>query len=156
MTNFKLTKELAALISESSLSSEDKASYLENDTIGHDSLVKFYHECRPKASMLELLKTTQLVVPNKNVPNEAVPKTKEFIQTMETLRLRAKEEEYQRLVNPSLARNTLYEPKFDDEPFDTVRQHKETKNHITTMFNIFISVASVVYAIWYWTGSSWG
>lgn len=24
------------------------------------------------------------------------------------------------------------------------------------MFNIFVSVASVVYAIWYWTDSSWG
>lgn len=156
MTNFKITDELKNLIRDSGLKSEVKTDLLQKETIDHDALVNFYRECKPKNSMLDLLKTTQLVIPNKNPRNENVPKTEQFVKSMEHLRLRAKEEEYQKLVNPSPAMNTLYEPKFDDEPFDRVKQHKETKTHITTMFNIFISVASVVYAIWYWTDTSWG
>lgn len=104
--------------------------------------------------MLELIKTTKLVIPNKNIMNVAIPKSKQFLKSMEVLRLRAKEEEYQRLVRPS-PHQTLYEEKFDAEHLSPAQAAKEVKSHITTIFNILISVASVVYAIWYWTSTSW-
>lgn len=156
MTQFRITDELAEIIKNSGLDSEEVKPYLEKESISHDDLKGIYLKYKPTTSMLDLLKTTQLVIPNKNVRNESIPKSELFLKSMELLKIRAKEEEYQKLVNPSPALNTLYEKKYDDEPFDAVRQHKETKTHITTMFNIFISVASVVYAIWYWTDSSWG
>ncbi|OBA19099.1 hypothetical protein METBIDRAFT_80041 [Metschnikowia bicuspidata var. bicuspidata NRRL YB-4993] len=156
MAKFRLTRELANIIQDSGLSTTEKDHVLAKDTIDHVFLVEFYRTYRPRASMLELLQTTQLVILDKNPRNENETKPELFVKLMEDLRLRNKEEEYQKLVNPSPTLNTLYEQKYHDEPFNSVRQHKETKTHITTMFNILISVASVVYAIWYWTDSSWG
>lgn len=156
MTKFQLTARLKGIITESAWSSERKTKLLEKDWIDHETLIQFYRECHPTASMLDLLKATRLVPFDSDQEKVIRRKTEEFLKSMEHLRLREKEEEYQKLVKPNSAMNTLYAPKFDDEQVDTVRQHKETKNHITTMFNIFVSVASVVYAIWYWTDSSWG
>ncbi|GMF03840.1 unnamed protein product [Ambrosiozyma monospora] len=34
------------------------------------------------------------------------------------------------------------------------QQNKQLKQQLTTIFNIFISVVSVGYAVWYWSGSS--
>lgn len=73
---------------------------------------------------------------------------------MEKLRLQAREDDYQRLVQKSQRDPfKLYEQKVDDD-WNPARAHKEVRSHITTIFNIFISVVSVVYAVWYWTSSS--
>lgn len=73
---------------------------------------------------------------------------------MEKLRLQEKENEYQRLVNPAPQYSTLYENSAAPD-ITPAMASKELKNQITTIVNILISVASVAYAIWYWTESSW-
>lgn len=155
MTQFEVTDELRRLIQQSSLPKSAIESLLKEDTISHHNLVAFYHRCKPCTSMLGLLKTTKLSIPNKNMKNESIPKSRKFIKSMETLRLRAKEEEYQRLVHPSKEMNTLYETRFDAENVTPAQAAKEVKSHVTTIVNIFVSVVSVAYAIWYWTETSW-
>lgn len=153
MTNFDLTPKLTTLIKKSNLSEDEKNSLLAESTISHSNLQSFYWRCKPTLSMLELLRITKLNIPNKNPRDSEFPKTKEFLESMELLKLKAKEEEYRQLVKPKQDWSTLYDNEDDD--FNPAQAHKETKSHITTIFNILISVVSVVYAIWYWTDSSW-
>ncbi|KAF3990936.1 hypothetical protein FT663_00872 [Candidozyma haemuli var. vulneris] len=154
MTKFLLTKKLQALIEQSSLDKDKKKKFLSQESIDHSDLVSFYRQTKPCSSLLELLKTTKLVIPNKNTKNEEIPKSKEFLASMEKLRLQAREDDYQRLVQKSQRDPfKLYEQKVDDD-WNPARAHKEVRSHITTIFNIFISVVSVVYAVWYWTSSS--
>lgn len=154
MVNFQPSAKLRALVEESDWPESKKKQLLASKTLPHGELVDFYRQCRPTSSLLELLSMASLDIPNKSLPSEK-PKSEEFVKSMELLRLRAEEDAYQKLVNPRPAFGRLYEEKFDDEPYNPARAHKETKSHVTTIFNIFISVASVVYAIWYWTDSSW-
>lgn len=72
---------------------------------------------------------------------------------MKKLRLQAKEDEYQKLVRPSELYSTLYD-NYGQEMITPAAASKQLKNQITTMVNVFISVASVAYAVWYWTASS--
>lgn len=76
---------------------------------------------------------------------------------MERLRREAQEQEYNKLINPTPEYNTLYDNStIDTSELTPAQFHKELKNQLTTIVNILISVASVAYAVWYWTGSSWG
>lgn len=152
MTQFVLTPQLTNRIETSSLSQNEKDSLLNRDSISHSDLHSFYLRCKPTPSLLELVRLTKLSIENKN-PVEEVPKSQEFIESMELLKLKAKEEEYRQLVKPKQEYTTMYENVDDD--FNPAQAHKETKSHITTIFNILISVLSVVYAIWYWTDTSW-
>lgn len=149
MTQYLVTPKLRAKLKESLHKLADR------DTLSHHELIAWYKECKPCPSMLGLMRLTKMDVPNKTIRNESLPKTKEYLKSMERLKLIEKEEEYRRLVNPRPALGLLYEDKFD-EPYNPAQAHKETRTHITTMFNILISVVSVVYAIWYWTDTSWG
>lgn len=154
MSSYEITSELRKLIQDSDLTHDEKAILVSQPSISKTNLVHFYNRCKPTSTLLGLMKITKITLENKNI-GVAQPKSKEFLASMEHLRLLAMEQEYQRLVNPKPTMGTLYEDKLDEEPFNPARAHKEVKSHITTMFNILISVASVVYAIWYWTNSSW-
>lgn len=153
MTRFIITEELTNVINESGLDKELKAKIFSKNYITHEDLINFYQEFGPTSSLIELIKKTKLVIPNKNIV-ESKPKSKDFLESMEKLRLKAKEDEYQRLIRPPGEYETLYE--IDRENWTPAQAHKEMKSQVTTIINILISVASVVYAIWYWTDTSWG
>lgn len=155
MTQFQLTDALIELLERSDLPEKEIERIKNSNSISNLELVDFYHRCKPCPSLLALVRTTRMVIPNKNIKNETLPKTKEFLASMELLRLKAKEEEYHRLVGTSQNVNALFTQEPDDKPYNPAREIKETKSHITTIFNILISVLSVVYAIWYWTDTSW-
>ncbi|EAZ63142.2 vacuolar H+-ATPase assembly protein [Scheffersomyces stipitis CBS 6054] len=154
MTRYTLTPKLEQLIAASSLSKEIKESVLSKTDISHVDLINFYKAFKPTDSLLELLKLTSLQIPNKNEKLSDKPKSREFVKSMEKLRLQEKENEYQRLVNPAPQYSTLYENSAAPD-ITPAMASKELKNQITTIVNILISVASVAYAIWYWTESSW-
>jgi hypothetical protein len=155
MARFLITPQLKQIINGSNLSPENKAKLTSQEYICHHDLLSFYRQTLPTDSFLELVKTTKLYVPNKNIKNDQQPKTAEFLKSMEKLRLQAKEDEYQKLIGHNPQFDTLYETK-PQTGASINQQTKELKSHITTIFNIIISVCSVVYAIWYWTESSWG
>ncbi|KAI5954691.1 VPH2 [Candida jiufengensis] len=153
MTQFVLTNQLIDTIRQSDLSEIEKNDLITSKTITHTQLIQFYKNNKPTSSLLQLIKQTKLYLPKYESYNQ--PKTKEFIKQMERLRLEAKEKEYQKLINPSEKYETLYD-NLNQEYISPIKAHKELKNQLTTIVNIFISVASVAYAMWYWTKSSWG
>ncbi|KAI5961459.1 VPH2 [Candida pseudojiufengensis] len=153
MTLFVLTDQLSNTIRQSKLPDKKKDELLSSDTISHTKLIKFYETFHPTPSLLQLIKQTKLHIPKYEQFNK--PKTKEFIKQMEKLRLEAKEKEYQKLIQQPEKFETLYDNS-NQEYISPSKAHKELKNQLTTIVNIFISVASVAYAMWYWTKSSWG
>lgn len=150
MTKFEVTPELKVLF-QKHLDTKVADAILDQEYVSHKNLIDFFTYYRPTESLLQLLQKTRIYRPPKP---EVAPKTKEYLKTMQRLQLEQKEKEYQRLVNPSPEFQTLYEPT-KGSTISAGQAHKELKSHITTMFNILISVASVVYAIWYWTATSW-
>ncbi|KAG7194052.1 Vacuolar ATPase assembly integral membrane protein [Scheffersomyces spartinae] len=152
MLKYELTSKLRDLIKELGLNPDQIDNVLSKEYITQENLVRFYRARRPTKSLLQLISLTKLVV-DKNEP-EKQPKSKEFLKSIELLRLKAKEAEYQALVNPAPQFKTLYETNSKDKS-TAAQAVKETKSHVTTIFNVLVSVASVVYAIWYWTDSSW-
>lgn len=156
MTSFELTPTLRDTINGSSLSKDGKLQLLSNSYLTHTDLIKFYQTCHPTSTLLELIRQTKLYIPPYKSYKQ--PKTAEFIKTMEKLRLEAKEQEYRRLINPTPQYSTLYDKKLEDYDLTPTPQQalKELKNQLSTIINVFISVGSVSYAIWYWTETSWG
>lgn len=74
---------------------------------------------------------------------KARPKTAEYHALMENLREQQQEKEYRQLIGqPTDGSTTL--PSIGQEA-------KVVKEQLTTVFNILISAASVVAALWYWT-----
>lgn len=151
MTLFELTDELKKTITESPYDAKEKL--LNQEHINHRDLVSFYQACHPTPTLLSLIRQTKLYTPPYETYKQ--PKTKEFLKMMERLRLEAQEAEYKRLINPAPEHSTLYDTT-NDEYISPVQAHKELKNQLTTIVNVFISVGSVSYAVWYWTASSWG
>ncbi|GME97211.1 unnamed protein product [[Candida] boidinii] len=98
----------------------------------------------------------------------ASEKTPEYTQLMEKLRLKQQELEYQDLIRGDTGdmssgaamghRQSLKQAGDDDDgPRQTASQQmKELRNQLTTILNMFVSVASVGYAVWYWSGTSMG
>lgn len=153
---YTVTEGLKRVIRESKLDEATSEALCSRDYITTSNLTDFYKQFRPSSSLLQLIKDNDLKLINPENKETVRPKTAEFIKSMKRLRLEAKENEYQRLVNPTPEFNTLYEAKYDEHAPTPAQAHKELKSHVTTIFNVFVSVASVVYAIWYWTDSSWG
>ena len=149
--HFAVTKQLRDIINDSSMNTQLKEKLCTAEFISRKDLINIYQQERPTATLLDLIKLTKLHIPTIKEPEK--PKTKEFLESMRILRLKAKEQEYQNLITPAPAFTTLYEP--DPESKMTIGQaHKELKTQMTTIVNILISVASVLYAVWYWTDSS--
>ncbi|ODV78261.1 uncharacterized protein CANTADRAFT_90627 [Suhomyces tanzawaensis NRRL Y-17324] len=151
MTLFEITPELKKIIEESPLEPKLAGELVAQKYISHTNLAQFYNLYHPTPTFLGLVQKARLRTRNYDEPKKA--QTPEFIKSMERLRLEAKEREYERLVNPSPQHQTLYEQSNDQ--LTPAQAHKELKSQVTTIVNILISVASVAYAIWYWTDTSW-
>lgn len=98
--------------------------------------------------------------PPENAPKK---KTREFLQILERQKRLLEEADYQQLLvdksAPEMTTVGLNDHQLvaDDIAAPSISQQtKEVKHQITTIFNIALSVASVSYAIWYWTKSSAG
>lgn len=150
---FEVTPELIQFIESSGLSDDTIQKLSSLPSISRVDFVKVY-QLTSKQSLLQFIKqckTKLYVEPTKEEP----PKTKEFLKSMDKLRSKAQEEEYQRLINTAPSYDTLYEQNLSEKELTPIQEHKQLKSHITTIFNILISVASVAYAIWYWTSTLW-
>lgn len=115
--------------------------------ISHSDVIDMYKSCKFGSGddLLDALKGSQVYIP----PPEVSEQSEEFKENLERLRLKLEEEEYQNMVQSSLVSN--YDSSTDQTPAQAA---KELKHQLTTIVNILISVASVAYALWYWTGSS--
>lgn len=133
---------------------DDKINHSQ-EFLSYRDLIYIYHTHKPTKSLLDLVKMTTLHLPKP--PTQTVPKSPEYLALMAKLRREAQEKEYIGLTKPKLEHKTLYDDTLDDiDDIKTISQmQKELKSNLTTIVNILISVASVVYAIWYWTNTSW-
>lgn len=156
MVCFTVSPSLIEYARESECEELDLSLLEERPFISRDALFSLYlKENGSHASFLAFIKhhglSLKLDVPASPTP---IPKTAEFIKSMEALRANALEQEYRQLVNPS-PHSTLFPQTGLEELINPAQAGREAKSHITTIFNILISVASVAYAIWYWTATSW-
>lgn len=155
MVNFEVSPGLAKIIRDSNLDEGSKKDLLSDSVILSVDLISFYRTCKPTTTLLDLIKSTRYHFPQQINPNEAKrkSKTKSYNDLMGSLRKRAQEEEFQKLVKPRIQFGSLYDTP-EDEDISPAKAHKELKNEITTIVNVIISVVSVVWACWYWTDSS--
>lgn len=126
----------------------------QGETVNKDDVIAWYQRQSDFTSLRDILKLTSVVVVQPPA-TETKPKSAEYQKLMTQLRKREQEAEYNKLVNPRPQYDTLYQPDPLQAPLPAIAA-KQLKEQITTIFNIFVLVASVVYAVWYWTGSSWG
>lgn len=95
-------------------------------------------------SLSKLVVNSSIYHPPKAQP---APKTAEYLKLMEQLRLQQQEREYQELVGVSF--------KSEADRIETPgAMVKEVKEQLSTIVNVLLSVFSVGYAVWYWSGTS--
>ncbi|QLQ78132.1 hypothetical protein HG537_0A03790 [Torulaspora globosa] len=121
--------------------------------IGHlsiDSLIDHYeHYLKGKISLKRLLSPMEFKFKAKHIPGSQY--SPEFKKDMERLSLQQRENEYQELIQKS--RLTFSPSGKNDDP-TPAQMAKEIREQMTTVFNVLVSVVSVVFAIWYWSGST--
>lgn len=73
-----------------------------------------------------------------------------FKKSLEFLKYQQQELEYQGMVKRNGPASSLME----EDELTPSQINKQIKEQVTTVFNVLVSVVSVVVAIWYWTGTS--
>ena len=91
----------------------------------------------------------------KNVPGSNY--STEFKQHLNNLRYKLKEKEYQKMIKSNSVDtlglgNTINDS--NDLNLTPSQINKQIREQVTTVFNILLSVVSVIVAIWYWSKSS--
>ncbi|ODV93013.1 hypothetical protein PACTADRAFT_87265 [Pachysolen tannophilus NRRL Y-2460] len=117
--------------------------------ISHNDLIQLCRSSESSIGLIQLLENAD--VKRKKFEEVEVPKSAEFLKNQEILKIRQQEYEYQQLIKSSTNSLSMYDNDFTNKPSQMA---KELKHQLTTIVNILISVVSVMYAIWYWTGSS--
>ena len=131
---------------------EDIDLFLKRHAIPMQSLLFYVKEYRKDSdlpcSIKELLKPLEFEFKPKAVRGSHY--SEDFKKKLEFLKYQEQELEYQSMVKRSKSVFSLQE----DDELTPSQINKQIKEQVTTVFNVLVSVISVVVAIWYWTGSS--
>ncbi|CAD6634284.1 BJ4_G0006320.mRNA.1.CDS.1 [Saccharomyces cerevisiae] len=131
---------------------EDIDLFLKRHAIPMQSLLFYVKEYRKDSdlpfSIKELLKPLEFEFKPKAVRGSHY--SEDFKKNLEFLKYQEQELEYQSMVKRSKSVFSLQE----DDELTPSQINKQIKEQVTTVFNVLVSVISVVVAIWYWTGSS--
>ncbi|AJS30722.1 AQG_2a_G0032570.mRNA.1.CDS.1 [Saccharomyces cerevisiae] len=131
---------------------EDIDLFLKRHAIPMQSLLFYVKEYRKDSdlpcSIKELLKPLEFEFKPKAVRGSHY--SEDFKKNLEFLKYQEQELEYQSMVKRSKSVFSLQE----DDELTPSQINKLIKEQVTTVFNVLVSVISVVVAIWYWTGSS--
>lgn len=121
--------------------------------VDHKDLLTISHHLKERYSsrignytLRDLVRGSEVYIPPKPIPP---PKSKKFLEQMEQLRKKAQEDEYKALLGKDV---DLYHG--DYEHMTPGQEVKVVREQLSTIINILISVASVAWALWFWTGSS--
>lgn len=166
---------------QSNLDQSVKTQTLENGWIEYSLFVKVFNETQkhddPECKSILWYLSDMTPVFSAYEKPEPKPKSREFTKLMERLRAEQDEKDYRILIGrnkngmaPGNMENELIRNEVDEvgkykflkdadivgsqRSNDIGSQAKEVKHQITTIFNIMITVGSVGYAVWYWSGSS--
>lgn len=131
---------------------EDIDLFLKRHAIPMQSLLFYVKEYRKdsdlQCSIKELLKPLEFEFKPKAVRGSHY--SEDFKKNLEFLKYQEQELEYQSMVKRSKSVFSLQE----EDELTPSQINKQIKEQVTTVFNVLVSVISVVVAIWYWTGSS--
>lgn len=131
---------------------EDIDLFLKRHAIPMQSLLFYVKEYRKdsdlQCSIKELLKPLEFEFKPKAVRGSHY--SEDFKKKLEFLKYQEQELEYRSMVKRSKSVFSLQE----DDELTPSQINKQIKEQVTTVFNVLVSVISVVVAIWYWTGSS--
>ncbi|CAD6635651.1 BAH_G0031640.mRNA.1.CDS.1 [Saccharomyces cerevisiae] len=131
---------------------EDIGLFLKRHAIPMQSLLFYVKEYRKDSdlpcSIKELLKPLEFEFKPKAVRGSHY--SEDFKKNLEFLKYQEQELEYQSMVKRSKSIFSLQE----EDELTPSQINKQIKEQVTTVFNVLVSVISVVVAIWYWTGSS--
>ena len=131
---------------------EDIDLFLKRHAIPMQSLLFYVKEYRKDSdlpcSIKELLKPLEFEFKPKAVRGSHY--SEDFKKNLEFLKYQEQELEYQSMVK---RRKSVFSLQEEDE-LTPSQINKHIKEQVTTVFNVLVSVISVVVAIWYWTGSS--
>ncbi|CAI4582249.1 BDH_1b_G0032470.mRNA.1.CDS.1 [Saccharomyces cerevisiae] len=131
---------------------EDIDLFLKRHAIPMQSLLFYVKEYRKGSdlpcSIKELLKPLEFEFKPKAVRGSHY--SEDFKKNLEFLKYQEQELEYQSMVKRSKSVFSLQE----EDELTPSQINKQIKEQVTTVFNVLVSVISVVVAIWYWTGSS--
>lgn len=160
--NDALTRKLEELPrdSDGNVPLDEIERYTKRKSIPVSTLREFYEKWwrdKEGTSLEVLLTPLNLRFKEKYEPGKSY--SKEFREQLETLKLRQQELEYQQLIRRYKGREgsrvvASLKLDSDEEELTPAQMNKQIKEQITTVFNILLSVVSVVFAIWYWSGSS--
>ncbi|CAI4580467.1 BDC_1c_G0032450.mRNA.1.CDS.1 [Saccharomyces cerevisiae] len=131
---------------------EDIDLFLKRHAIPMQSLLFYVKEYRKDSdlpcSIKELLKPLEFEFKPKAVRGSHY--SEDFKKNLEFLKYQEQELEYQSMVKRSKSVFSLQE----EDELTPSQINKQIKEQVTTVFNVLVSVISVVVVIWYWTGSS--
>ncbi|QHS74479.1 Vph2p [Saccharomyces paradoxus] len=131
---------------------EDVDLFLQRHAIPIQSLLFYVKEYRKDSdlpcSIRELLRPLEFEFKPKTVRGSHY--SEDFKKNLEFLKYQQQELEYQSMVKRSKSVFSLQE----EDELTPSQINKQIKEQVTTVFNVLVSVVSVVVAIWYWTGSS--
>ncbi|CAL9736776.1 vacuolar ATPase assembly integral membrane protein Vph2p [Monosporozyma servazzii] len=102
-----------------------------------------------------LLKPLEFKFKEKSKPGSSY--SPEFKKQLDSLRYKLNEKEYQDMIKEEPLIKNIHDTRIDNP--DTInmtpsQMNRQIREQITTVFNILLSVVSVVFAIWYWSRSS--
>ena len=126
--------------------------FLQQHAIPMRSLLFYIEEYRKDSdipySIREMLRPFKFQFKPKNVRGSHY--SEDFKKNLEFLKYQQQEYEYQTIVK----RNKPIYSLRDEDELTPSQINKQIKEQVTTVFNVLVSVVSVVVAIWYWTGTS--
>lgn len=171
---YESNKVIVDLIKSSSLPQIKKDGILKQNYITYSDLLLVCNsqsDVTDRKSILYYLTKTRPIY-STEVNGEKREKSPEYIKLMTRLRAEAQEKEYRSYLNefknskesPFIMGNTdsigsysfLENQLSANSTISFGQATKEVKHQLTTILNILITVGSVGYAVWYWSGSSMG
>ncbi|SCU94650.1 LADA_0G10022g1_1 [Lachancea dasiensis] len=149
MFDIKLNEQLIAFLKPLASQDHEIETFLRKGSIPIRNLLEIRRQKPESTKLAGLLRNLDFSFKVK--PSKGSSYTPEFKKQLERLRLEQDEKDYQEMVRRD-AIGVLH----DEENLTPAQMSKQVKEQITTVFNILVSVVSVVFAAWYWSGSSAG
>lgn len=159
MARYQLSDGIRQLLAVSGVEKADKHTIEENGWITHRDIITLYKlsvKNGQDVDLADLMVDAKLYV----APAPKQVKTKEYLNQMKELKAREQELEYQKMVNKDDREKTLRvmieveEERRQGQDHNASQMAKEIRSEITVIVNVLVSLISVVYAIWYWSGTS--
>lgn len=145
---FTLTKDKSAKDCQAELQ-----TFLKSGCIPVNALSDYYEKYwKNEVELSQLMTPLNFRLKPKYIPGSNY--SPEFKKELETLNLQRQELEYQNLIKKRRLSSQIVGNTNEEEEITLATLNKAIREQITTVFNVLVSVASVVVAIWYWTGSS--